>query len=615
MVFWDANFSLDRLDMRFLEKNNSGDLKKKNNSISSLYELDSIQGTNSWGVGEFDVQTGAPKVDGRNFWGRLKRVILSQRSFPIYISLLVHLLIVAALISIVFTVKVGILGDSTSLSFSDKESELSFNDDVSGDELSQDFTVDITTSDALEQADLSIDSSSDNNVDEDLELASKGLLNSDSTEFLGGTNGLGGEIPFFSKKGVTSARSTRSRQGRIHSGRQGDVTQESEDAVERGLEWLARHQLPDGSWAFDLSEEDSNGRHSSCRGCSNSFSTSGGDLYKTGLHPSRMAATAIAILPFLGAGYTHTDTNKYQKTVAAGLRYLEYHAVSSSEKGVDFRAGFTQDGAAYIQALVVLACCEAYEMTRDPNLKSIAQGGLKKIEDSQLADGGWRYNSPGDLGFHATVSGDVSVLGWQMMALKSGISAGFTVQASVAYRAGNFLDMVTSKDSKTYRYQPESAEKKNEMWGTTAVGALTREYLGWEPGNHQLDAVVKQIADWIDDADSIWQKVKKGGRASGGRNGAVTYYRDDRLVYNLYFSYYAALALHHYGGSVWSDHFGKIRDLLIETQNRSSALNNSCEDGSWLFYDKYMNDGGRLLNTSLAILILETPYRYLPMYQ
>ena len=74
-------------------------------------------------------------------------------------------------------------------------------------------------------------------------------------------------------------------------------------------------------------------------------------------------------------------------------------------------------------------------------MKPLAQGGLKKIEDSQLNDGGWRYYSPGDLYFYSHVPGDTSTLGWQMLALKSGVSAGFSVRPSVAYRAGNFLTL------------------------------------------------------------------------------------------------------------------------------------------------------------------------------
>ena len=100
------------------------------------------------------------------------------------------------------------------------------------------------------------------------------------------------------------------------------------------------------------------------------------------------------------------------------------------------------------------------------------------------------------------------------------------------------------------------------------------------------------------------------------KNRKVTYVKDGRLIYNLYFAYYAALALRSYGDKYWEDSYPKLRDLLVSTQARSVATSlGHCEDGSWLFYDQYMNDGGRLLNTALAVLILETPYRLLPMYR
>ena len=74
-------------------------------------------------------------------------------------------------------------------------------------------------------------------------------------------------------------------------GRSGDgATDESEEAVERGLWWLVAHQREDGSWHFDHQE-------GNCRGlCRN-----------PGSETSTTAATAIALAPFLGAGYTHQD--------------------------------------------------------------------------------------------------------------------------------------------------------------------------------------------------------------------------------------------------------------------------------------------------------------------
>ena len=255
-------------------------------------------------------------------------------------------------------------------------------------------------------------------------------------------------------------------------------------------------------------------------------------------------------------------------------------------------------------------------MTGDDALRPLAEGGLELIVAGQLNDGGWRYLYPGDVGFHPNVPGDASVLGWQLMALKSGVSAGFALKPSIAYRVGNFLDSIMEKNGRSYRYMKATNEDVSKRWGTTAVGVLAREYVGATPGTPVLDAGAEQIADWIDDANAIWKKAAKGSRGERGK----TYFRDDRFIHNLYFSYYAALALHHYGGELWSERFAKLRDFLVATQVRGGGLSaavgvDDCERGSWLFYDVYMNDGGRLLNTALAVLILETPYRYLPMYR
>ncbi len=546
-------------------------------------------------------------------WRRLS----DKRNLAFLFSLFVHIALALILLSLALSVRVGTVGafvdggflDDDELDFVD-ESGISSEDDVPFEVVSESVVAE-TASQLLinELANVSdtdqLDETSGSKTPNEVVPLEDAVV--DTT---------GGGTPFFQSVGDAIERAARKRGSQ---GLKGDVTRESEDAVERGLDWLARHQLPDGGWSFDLTVEDDHGRSSSCH-CSNSTATSGGSAYLQRLHPSRTAATAIALLPFLGSGYTHVESSPYQKTVASGLRYLEYHA-TVKEDGVDFRDGFIDDGASYVQALVVLTCCEAYEMTKDSNLKSLAEGGVRFIERSQLRDGGWRYSSIGDSNFHDTVSGDLSVLGWQMLALHSGVSAGFSLSPSVAYRASSFLDLVMDDNGRSYRYRPETKEDVSKRWGTTAVGVLMREYLGWTPSSdpdvkNELDRGAEQLAQWIDLADNHWQNARKSVQGERNNRRKIIYVRDGRVIYNLYFAYYAALALRSYGGRYWEEGYPKLRELLIATQTSSSVLSlNHCEDGSWLFYDQYMNDGGRLLNTALAVLILETPYRYLPMYR
>ena len=78
----------------------------------------------------------------------------------------------------------------------------------------------------------------------------------------------------------------------------------SEEAVERGLQWIINHQYEDGSWRL--------------------FHTGGqcdGRCQDPGSIESTTAATGLALLSLLGAGYTH-EVGPYQTEVQSGLDYL-----------------------------------------------------------------------------------------------------------------------------------------------------------------------------------------------------------------------------------------------------------------------------------------------------
>jgi len=80
------------------------------------------------------------------------------------------------------------------------------------------------------------------------------------------------------------------------------MTEGTENAVKKGLRWLAAHQSDNGAWYFDLQRGPCQGR---CSG-------SGSEISST-------AATAIVLLPFLGAGHTHKKEGEYKSVVNRGL--------------------------------------------------------------------------------------------------------------------------------------------------------------------------------------------------------------------------------------------------------------------------------------------------------
>jgi len=158
-----------------------------------------------------------------------------------------------------------------------------------------------------------------------------------------------------------------------------DGTPDSERAVAFALQWLADHQLPDGGWCFDHTLA------ADCRGACRD---------KGSLSEARIGATAMALLPFLGAGQTHKD-GQYKNVVYGGLDFL----ARSMELGPNGGSLHESGGTMYSHGLASITLCEAYAMTHDKSLYDPAQAAVNFICYAQHpVGGGWRYEprTPGD---------------------------------------------------------------------------------------------------------------------------------------------------------------------------------------------------------------------------
>jgi hypothetical protein len=361
------------------------------------------------------------------------------------------------------------------------------------------------------------------------------------------------------------------------------ATTASEAAVERALNWLAIHQMPDGGWCFD---------HQLAPYCRGQCRNPGR------LIPCRIAATALGLLPFLGAGETYQD-GRYKLTVRNGLLFLV------RQMQVDRAGGSLCDriGGMYGHGLASIALCEAYGMTAGRNAPGLqiadipdtTSANKKKKQPRQTPDeivlsnlrqaaqlslvfiasaedplgGGWRYQP--------RMSGDTSVVGWQVMALCSGRMAYLTADPRCFDGARHFLDTVALEYGANYGYRgPERFTA-----ATQAIGLLCRMYLGWKHDQPALQQGVKTLS------------------AEGPSSG------------NMYYNYYATQVLHHYGGQLWTDWNTHMRDMLVATQAKMGH-----ETGSWFFLgdDKGAAPGGRLYFTALSAMTLEVYYRHLPLY-
>ncbi len=416
------------------------------------------------------------------------------------------------------------------------------------DELIEDINIEVATEVIEVESDDTADAAEPSPVDDmaaatvSVELSEIGLEKAPRSDLMSPVGAFAGSN--------LSGRGEKSRRGMVA---RGGGTDASETAVSAALQWLAKHQMPDGGWSFD------HGYSPMCRGqCRNP-----GMLKNT-----RAAATGLALLPFLGAGQTH-KTGKYKKTVQSGLKFLKTRIRVDRNIGSFSEPG----GLMYSHGIASIVLCEAYAMTKDKQLLATSQKAINFICHAQdPVGGGWRYA--------VQAPGDTSVAGWQIMALKSAHMGYLKVPQDSLKKAYAFLDTVQYDGGARYRYMAFESPGDDSP-ALTAVGLLCRMYFGWKKNNSAL----KRGVQWISDTGPT----------------------DD-----IYYNYYATQVMRHWGGRPWTKWNSVMRDSLVNSQAKTGH-----EAGSWYWQRPDSNHeqmGGRLYCTAMATMILEVYYRHLPIY-
>ena len=122
---------------------------------------------------------------------------------------------------------------------------------------------------------------------------------------------------------------------------------------------------------------------------------------------SDTAATGLALLPLLGAGYIHTVKSRHQDAVRRGIDWLVEHQQADGNLFI----GPPGMAFMYSHAIATMALCEAYGLSQDPRLKQPAQRAIQFIINSQdPTTGGWRY-SPGQRAIRRSSAGRCSPSG------------------------------------------------------------------------------------------------------------------------------------------------------------------------------------------------------------
>ncbi|MCH7705161.1 MAG: carboxypeptidase regulatory-like domain-containing protein [Planctomycetes bacterium] len=321
---------------------------------------------------------------------------------------------------------------------------------------------------------------------------------------------------------------------------------ETERAVAAALNWLARHQHADGRWdSVEFDEE--------CGAC-------GGQ----GAVDVNIATTGLALLSFLATDNTHVDPGQYREVVRKGLDFL------LSRQADD--GGLIGGETMYSHGIATIALAEAYGMTGDEALAWPVKQAADFIYRARNTHvGGWRYEPRED--------GDTSVLGWQVMALKSAERAGIEVSPESYAMARRWLEKVSRPRHRgLYAYQPG----KRPTPAMTAEGMFTQQLLGHRPTESRM----RESAEFVSANLPDWDKGP-----------------------NTYYWYYGTLAMFQHGGHQWRRWNTALVDSLLEHQRDDGEA-----DGSWDPDGQWASIGGRVYQTAICALTLEVYYRYLPQF-
>jgi hypothetical protein len=329
----------------------------------------------------------------------------------------------------------------------------------------------------------------------------------------------------------------------VHSAPEADaVPPEVEQAVDRGLEWLARNQRPDGS-----------------------FVQGGG---------STTAVPSLAIMAFLARGHT-PGQGPYGDVLNKGIDYV---IGTQKENGVLSAANNT--AVMYEHGISTSMLGEVYGMVDDERrvkIDKVLAKAVKLILDAQKVPqgphkGGWRYHP-------TSPDADISVTGWQLMALRSAASCGAQVPKE-ALDAGVEYVKRCAVATGGFSYNAGSGPPNIARTGT---GILSMVMLG----QHTAD---KPNPEAVRGGDYLMDQPLDNP-------GAQFYF---------YAAYYCSQSLNQLGGKYWDTLYPKLRDTLMKLQQPA---------GTWGGGNGQEAQAGDAYRTSMACLALCVPYRYLPLYQ
>lgn len=345
-----------------------------------------------------------------------------------------------------------------------------------------------------------------------------------------------------------------------------ELTGPSEQALQRGLDWLEKNQGAEGNWTSN-------------------------DL----------GLISMGALAFMAAGHS-PGRGRYGRALQRALDYVVDHAKPAS--GLLNMADAQRDMYNHGLSTFVLGQAHGMTATTDRRFSAVLDRALRLIANTQCGDGGWDYRARRQGNGH-----DLSLAVMQAKALRSAVDSGLEVSPQV-------IELAIKSVREHYcpqhgrRDAPEAEQRKVPGQFTYSKGGGGATVAMAAAGVVCLQEF-GQYDDWRipKNMDFIVEHIKRTPKARA---------RDGSMPFDAYTLYYVGQALYQVGGQYWRDAYPQLRDYLADSQ--VVDLSKPTEHGRW--NDHGVQGGGRvggtpgyLYGTAVACFILAIPNRYLPILQ
>ena len=272
--------------------------------------------------------------------------------------------------------------------------------------------------------------------------------------------------------------------------------------------------------------------------------------------------TSLSLMAFMSKAH-FPGFGPYGDQLDRGMKWL----LKEAKKRPDGYLGTVM----YEHGLATLALSEMWGMCRDPDDDDAIQKTLEKavgvILRSQNPGGGWRYQPQADGGE------DLSCTMTVFHALASARQAGIVVPNETIAKVVKYLKGVHDAETGGFFYK----NSRQVTFPCTAGGAYIAQLAG-QRDTEMVNAALRHL------------KIQSPGIITG------------RAQYYYYGHYYAIQAMVQAGDDEYAEWYPQIRNALISRQNAQGAWGRG-------------NKQGISYETPMAIIILATPHRYIPIYQ